>query len=223
MKTIVFKLLIIILFFSSVISHAAEIYIDCSKMKPFPELFTASIWLNGDQLIRNPADFYILKKFLKENNPAVIQWTLPVGLLRGSKSFEDFKIRFEKHLHQKPVQFLIKEEIKKGFLLIVGFSQWGMMPLWLSSRKDTKPAFEYVNDPIWVFSPPKNYKEWAKIPVYVLETLKKLGVKKMGFFIGHEPDWLWLGKEEDFFKLYAYTVKAIKKIHKNIKVGGIGT
>jgi len=223
MKTIFFKLLIIILFFSSVISHAAEIYIDCSKMKPFPELFTASIWLDGNQLVKNLTDFYMLKKFLKENNPAVIQWSLPIWLLPQSKSFNDFKTRFKKYIQEKPVQFLIKTEKREGFWLIVGFQE--SMPTWLSSRPNwNQPALEGSESwtTIQMLSPPRDYNLWAALVEYVLKSLKDLGVKRLGFFVGHEPNWLWLGNEESFFKLYAYAARAAKKVDKNIKVGGIG-
>ena len=63
MKAFVFKLLTAIFFLFSATTYATEVYIDCSKIKPLPELFTASIWLDGNQLVINPADFYMLKKF----------------------------------------------------------------------------------------------------------------------------------------------------------------
>ena len=221
------KLAIFCLFFwfSSIsYSQSVEIYVDVSKRSPLPELFTASIWLDGNQLIANPADFYMLKKFLKENNPAVIQWSLPIWLLPQSKSFNDFKTRFKKYIQEKPVQFLIKTEKRKGFWLIVGFPQKSM-PAWLSSRPNwNQPALEGSESwtTVQMLSPPRDYNLWAALVEYVLKSLKDLGVKRLGFFVGHEPNWLWLGKEESFFKLYAYAARAAKKVDKNIKVGGIG-
>ena len=128
------KLAIFCLFWFSSISYgqSVEIYVDVSKRSPLPELFTASIWLDGNQLVKNLTDFYMLKKFLKENNPAVIQWSLPIWLLPQSKSFNDFKTRFKKYIQEKPIQFLIKTEKRKSFWLIVGFQE--SMPTWLSSR-----------------------------------------------------------------------------------------
>ena len=50
----------------------------------------------------------------------------------------------------------------------------------------------------------------------------ELGVKKLGFFVGHEPNWLWMGTEESLFKYYEAAARSAKNVSSEIKVGGLG-
>lgn len=44
----------------------------------------------------------------------------------------------------------------------------------------------------------------------------------MGFFVGHEPNWLWMGTEESLFQYYEAAARSAKNVSSEIKVGGLG-
>lgn len=64
---------------------------------------------------------------------------------------------------------------------------------------------------------------WAGVIDYTLRYFKEvLSVNNLGYYFGHEQNKDWLGKEEEFYKTYKFTLKAAKAIDKNILVGGAG-
>lgn len=64
---------------------------------------------------------------------------------------------------------------------------------------------------------------WEGVIDYTLRYFRdNLGVKKLGYYHGHEQNADWIGTEEDFYKTYEYTVKAAKNIDPTIVVGGVG-
>ena len=69
----------------------------------------------------------------------------------------------------------------------------------------------------------KGYVEgWESVAKEYAKVLKELGIKKLGFCVGHEPNVDWFGKEETFYQLYEATVEGAKKVDPDIKMGGIG-
>lgn len=64
---------------------------------------------------------------------------------------------------------------------------------------------------------------WAGMIDYTLRYFREtLNVNNIGYYFGHEQNKDWMGKEEEFYKTYEFTLKAAKAIDKNILVGGAG-
>jgi xylan 1,4-beta-xylosidase len=112
------------------------------------------------------------------------------------------------------------------FLLSINmrpFVELSFMPTSLSSGNDN--VFKYKGN----ITPPKNYDAWALlITKLVQHWIARYGLAEVSqwfFEVWNEPnlDAFWKGTQADYFKLYAFTAKAIKAISQNLKVGGPAT
>ena len=78
-------------------------------------------------------------------------------------------------------------------------------------------------------TPPKDYAQWAtlirKLVVHWIERYGLAEVRQWFFEVWNEPnlDAFGSGKQDDYFKLYRYTVEAIKSVDSALKVGGPAT
>jgi len=112
------------------------------------------------------------------------------------------------------------------FLLSIGmrpFMELSFMPTTLASGDDI--VFHYKGN----VTPPKDYKAWETL-IYKLVNhwVKRYGiaeVSKWFFEIWNEPSLkaFWTGTQADYFKLYKYSVRAIKRVSSKLKVGGPAT
>lgn len=112
------------------------------------------------------------------------------------------------------------------FLVSIGmhpFVELGFMPTALASGGKT--VFHYRAN----VTPPRDYKQWATlIRKLVSHWLDRYGIEEMeqwNFEVWNEPNLkaFWAGTQKDYFKLYRYTVDAIKSVHSSLKVGGPAT
>ncbi len=195
----------------------ASLKVDASKhIGNVPELMSSSVW------ITNPSekDKYILTKFFKENRPAVVQLTLPLG----GTDLETAKKVLKDYLSNEGLSIVVKKLNEYNSTLIVGFDPVPMRK-WLSLRKNDERGIEKSGGfTVEMASPPLNYALWGDVVKFVLSYMKdSLGVKNIGFYVGHEPNRDWLGSEETFFKYYEYSAKAAKSVSPSIKVGGMGS
>jgi Beta-xylosidase len=77
--------------------------------------------------------------------------------------------------------------------------------------------------------PPTNYEKWALlVSETVKHSIERYGideVRKWYFEVWNEPNLrsFWSGTQEEYFKLYKYSVDAIKNIDTQLKVGGPST
>lgn len=98
------------------------------------------------------------------------------------------------------------------------------MPEMLASGKK-KLGFSYGAN----ITPPKDYGEWEqfiqKFVRFLLSRYGKNEVEQWYFEVWNEPNLgsFFAGQQEDYFKLYAHTVKAIKAVDSAIRVGGPAT
>jgi xylan 1,4-beta-xylosidase len=104
------------------------------------------------------------------------------------------------------------------------FVELGFMPNLLAS-KPPRGGFYGSN-----MNPPADYSQWAKhIEEFIKFLIHRYGkeeVETWYFEVWNEPDLamaFWYGTKKEYYKLYEVTVKAIKKIDKNIRVGGPST
>lgn len=112
------------------------------------------------------------------------------------------------------------------FLLSIGmrpFIELSFMPNAISSGSDT--VFKYKGN----ITPPRKYDDWEtlvnKLVQHWIERYGLPEVKRWFFEVWNEPDLdsFWKGTQEDYFKLYRYTCRAIKTISSELKVGGPAT
>jgi xylan 1,4-beta-xylosidase len=112
------------------------------------------------------------------------------------------------------------------FLLSIGmrpFVELSFMPDTLSSGNTT--VFHYEAN----VTPPEDYQEWAtlirKLTGHWVERYGLAEVRNWFFEVWNEPNLkaFWTATQEDYFKLYRYTVAAIKSVDGSLKVGGPAT
>jgi len=123
----------------------------------------------------------------------------------------------------KPLYSFFNADQIFDFLLSIGmrpFVELSFMPTALSSGNKT--VFHYRGN----ITSPQDYKRWGKlITTMVSHWVERYGlseVEEWFFEVWNEPNLkaFWGGTQEDYFKLYPYTVAAIKQIDPSLWVGG---
>jgi len=103
------------------------------------------------------------------------------------------------------------------------FVELGFMPSALASG--SKTIFWWRGN----VTPPKDYNKWAdlisNLTAHFTERYGAEEVKTWYFEVWNEPnlDGFWAGSQEEYFKLYKYSVNAIKSVNKAYRVGGPAT
>jgi xylan 1,4-beta-xylosidase len=103
------------------------------------------------------------------------------------------------------------------------FVELGFMPSALASGPKT--IFWWRGN----VTPPKDYNKWGdlihNLTAHFTERYGAEEVKTWYFEVWNEPnlDGFWAGTQEEYFKLYQYSVKAIKSVNPQYKVGGPAT
>ena len=112
------------------------------------------------------------------------------------------------------------------FLLSIGmrpFVELSFMPQTLASGNTT--GFRYQAN----VTPPKDFDKWAtliqKLTAHWVERYGIVEVRSWFFEVWNEPNLqaFWPAPQEEYFKLYRYTVNAIKSVDGSLKVGGPAT
>lgn len=103
------------------------------------------------------------------------------------------------------------------------FVELSFMPVALASG--SKTVFRYGAN----VTPPRDYKQWAAlIRKLTAHWVARYGVEEVRnwfFEVWNEPNLkaFWTGTRQDYFKLYRYTVEAIKDVDEHLRVGGPAT
>jgi xylan 1,4-beta-xylosidase len=118
-------------------------------------------------------------------------------------------------------------DVLYDYILSIGmkpFVELGFMPSALASGSQT--IFWWRGN----ITPPKDYGKWTDlIRNLILHFTERYGaeeVKTWYFEVWNEPNlkgFFWSGTQEEYFKLYEYTVQAIKSVNKEYRVGGPAT
>jgi len=112
------------------------------------------------------------------------------------------------------------------YLLSIGirpFVELGFMPAALASGPQS--IFWWRGN----VTPPKDYNKWGELirnlTQHFTERYGAEEVKTWYFEVWNEPNLngFWAGSQEDYFKLYKYSVNAIKSVNKEYRVGGPAT
>ncbi len=126
----------------------------------------------------------------------------------------------------KPLYSFFNADQIIDFLLSIGmrpFVELSFMPLALASGDET--VFHYRGN----ITPPRDPKKWATlIRKLVTHWVKRYGVAEVRewfFEVWNEPNLkaFWSKGQDEYFKLYQVTVKAIKSVDAALKVGGPAT
>ncbi len=103
------------------------------------------------------------------------------------------------------------------------FVELSFTPFALASGKRT--GLHYRNN----ITPPKDYEAWAayiqEFAAYLLNRYGEEEVESWYFEIWNEPDLgtFFSGTQQEYFKLYSYTVRALKAVDGKLRVGGPST
>jgi len=117
-------------------------------------------------------------------------------------------------------------DVLYDYILSIGmkpFVELSFMPEALASGSQT--CFWWKGN----VTPPKDYGKWSDlVRNLVLHFTERYGtdeVKTWYFEVWNEPNlnYFWAGTQEQYFKLYRYTVQAIKSVDKEYRVGGPAT
>jgi xylan 1,4-beta-xylosidase len=112
------------------------------------------------------------------------------------------------------------------FLLSIGvrpFIELSFMPTALASG--SKTVFHYRGN----VTPPKDYNAWVdlidRLVTHLVARYSVREVSKWFFEVWNEPNLkaFWTGSMRDYFTLYQVTARAIKKVHRSLRVGGPAT
>lgn len=129
--------------------------------------------------------------------------------------------------HQdKPLYSFFNADRICDFLLSIGmrpFVELGFMPEMLASGRET--VFHFRGN----VTPPADYDAWATlIRKLVSHWVERYGIDevRLWFFeVWNEPNLpaFWTGTQDDYFKLYGHTARAIKSVDASLRVGGPAT
>lgn len=117
-------------------------------------------------------------------------------------------------------------DVLYDYLLSIGmkpFVELGFMPTALASGNKT--IFWWRGN----VTPPKDYKKWGDLIRNLTQHFTgRYGadeVKTWYFEVWNEPNLngFWAGTQDEYFKLYKYTVEAIKSVNSSYRVGGPAT
>jgi xylan 1,4-beta-xylosidase len=117
-------------------------------------------------------------------------------------------------------------DVLYDFLLSIGikpFVELGFMPLSLASG--TQSIFWWKGN----VTPPKDYQKWEdlirNLTMHFTERYGVNEVKTWYFEVWNEPNLngFWNGSQDEYFQLYRHSVKAIKSVNSEFRVGGPAT
>lgn len=103
------------------------------------------------------------------------------------------------------------------------FLELGFMPTAIA--RGDRTVFHYKGN----ICPPKDYKEWEELIQFLIEHLiERYGIHEVRswfFEVWNEPNLFFFfdGDQEEYFKLYESTVRTIKKVDSELRVGGPAT
>ena len=131
----------------------------------------------------------------------------------GGRYVRDYNFRQIGHVYDNILSCGVKPFVELSF-----------MPSQLAKKKVT--GLHYRNNT----SIPKDYNEWHEyIKAFIEFLINRYGLEEVlnwKFEVWNEPDLkggFFAYNQEDYFKLYEVSARAIKEVHKDIKVGGPST
>ena len=186
----------------------ADIAVNVSKVTgPMPYLYRAGLFTFSAV---PPA--YAQKKMLQELKPGAVELDIGSYAIQHSTSIDDIVPRL------KEVGAFAQSVTKTGGQVVIAFH---MMPMWLTSKPSERNLIPGERVSIANLSPPRDYELWANLVERVVKYFNKdLGLDA-AYKIGWEPDSrVWQGSDEEYFKLYEYSVLGARRADARAKIGG---
>lgn len=103
------------------------------------------------------------------------------------------------------------------------FVEFGFMPRLLASSRHTICRWDGYT------SPPRDYRLWSELIEHLMQHWRKRygleEISKWYYEVWNEPnlDGFWPSTLDEYFKLYAHTVNAVKSVDQGLRVGGPAT
>lgn len=182
----------------AIFDHAV-INVDVSRESgKLPFLYRPGMFLNNQPV------GYRMKKFFQDQKPGLIELSHEHSEeLHHANSYDEF---FQKLPVSKLTQWIKQINNKGGKVLI----RLMPVPNWLRKRG--------IPNGSWY--PPRDYDQWASFVEGLADFYNnKLGIDVM-YAVWDEPDSFWYGSEEEYFKLYKYSVLGVKRANRKARIGG---
>lgn len=200
-------------------SHPRKIHVDVNQVQgPLNRAFQFSVGSDRALIHLRPEHQRDLR-FLKDT--CDFQYMRFHGLLNEEmqvvKVGDDGKLAYDWTNIDRVYDFLVRD------LKIRPVVELGFMPEPLASGEQT--IFWWKGN----VTPPKSYEEWDKLVEALTRHLtERYGadeVRQWYFEVWNEPnlDGFWPAGQAEYFKLYEHTVRAIKKVDPDYRVGGPAT
>lgn len=203
-------------------SNTTAITVDASQnLGQMPGIAAVGMELSqgGDNFYK----FYFRKKYAEDIENTGSIYRTGLNLRYHVSDLSDDIEEYMDHLNDFNNTTLLYK--KKGVDLILTI--YGM-PKWLSKRCRKNTDGKYICVPHWGATPPTDYDAWAEHVKRIVSYYKyKLGLDLL-YEIWNEPDQgylfsntdFWLGSQEEYFKLYKYSVKGVREADPDAKIGG---
>lgn len=200
---------------------ATSLVIDYQSEKDFPEVL--KVGMDVSQWGPTYMLPYYRNKFHKENNPKLYR----TGLNLRSYASEEAESVDDYLSNLKSLDEIILSYKANGADVIMTF--YGV-PKALSSKCE-KNGNDYKCSENWGIAPPRDYNEWANLVERIVRHYKnELGVELL-YEVWNEADQnyvfrnddFWISTEEEYFKLYKYSVIGAMKADRDVKIGGPGS
>lgn len=199
----------------------ASLVIDYRSENDFPEVL--KLGMDVSQWGPTYTLPYYRNKFHKENNPKLYR----MGLNLRSYASEEAESIDDYLSNLKKLDEIILSYKANGADVIMTF--YGV-PKALSSKCE-KDGNDYKCSENWGIAPPRDYNEWANLVERIVRHYKnELGVD-LFYEVWNEADQnyvfrnddFWISTEEEYFKLYKYSVIGAMKADRDVKIGGPGS
>lgn len=194
------------------ITSAATVEVNAGQEAgALPYLFRAGIFAFG---IESGYPASLQKTFFRDLKPGAVEGST-IQFLYWSQSFQDLVQRMRSEPEYDAFLKRVEEHGGKVVISLLG------MPRWLSSRPRDDKRIESGDLAVWSASAPKDYNQWAEVVHAIVDYYSNtLGLHAL-YKVWWEPEGpRWQGTEEEFFKLYRYTVIGARRANKNAMVGG---
>ncbi|MBC2694139.1 MAG: hypothetical protein HF982_02445 [Desulfobacteraceae bacterium] len=207
---ILWLLLSLSTFLSASVGEETGIYVDASnEIGELPYLFRPGVFM---WFLLDGKREDVQEKLFSENKIGALVISLELDVLISSKDFDDLKIKLSKI---DPLALKVKEADADLRVLIFG------MPKWLSSSTSKRHLGPGQSGVIATGSPPKDYEKWSKVVEAIVDHFSNQLEIEAKYSIWAEPNtFTWQGTEEEYLKLYKYSVLGAKRANPKAKIGG---
>ena len=187
-----------------------EIAVDASKSPgEMPDIFRTGVFENEESRLSLQGLTYLQHKFFSEQLPGMTTIIIPLW----SESFEAYRFMVERKGLLLPAVHEAEQVLSGGGRVLFDLQ---IMPRWLSSNPGSGIFWRY---------PPRDYDEWKRLIAYTVAYLRNSGAGDADYRIWEEVDTgltkdlrFWNGTNEEFYQLYAYSVRGIKSADSDARI-----